>query len=96
MQAIIQEASVTGLFRFILIVLTVYWVFNLFVRFVFPHLMRKYVTNIQNQFSSENQRKQDEMNRKKEGEISITFVDKDKNTGPNPDAGDYVEYEEVK
>jgi flagellar basal body-associated protein FliL len=97
MHTIIHEASVTGLFRLILIVLTVYVVYTLLIRYIFPSLLRKYVTDFQKQFTGENQHRQEEQNPKKEGEISIKYINKDKNTTNNPpDDGDYVDYEEIK
>jgi hypothetical protein len=96
MNPIIQEASLTGIFRLILIVLIIYYAFSFIMRYVVPSLMRKYVNDFQKQFTEENKRSQDEMNRKKEGEVSIKFVDKDKNKSQHPDDGEYVDYEEIK
>lgn len=59
--------------------------------------MRKYVNDFQNQFSAENQRMRTEQELKKEGEISITYVDDVKKTAPKQDqGGEYVDYEEIK
>ena len=96
MNPIIQVASLTGVFRLILIVLFVYYAFSLIMRYVVPLLMRKYVNDFQNKFTEENQRMQEEMNRKNEGEVSFKFVDKDKNKSQHPDDGEYVDYEEIK
>jgi len=96
MNPIIQEASLTGVFRLILIVLIIYYAFSFLMRYVLPLVMRKYVNDFQKQFTEENKRSQEEMNKKKEGEISIKFVDKDKNNSQHPDDGEYVDYEEIK
>ncbi len=96
MNPIIQEASLTGVFRLILIVLIIYYAFSFLVRYVLPLMMRKYVNDFQKQFTNENQRSQEEMNRKREGEVSIKFVDKDKNKSQHPDDGEYIDYEEIK
>jgi len=96
MNQIIQIASLTGVFRLILIVLVIYYAFSLIVRYVMPLIMRKYVNDFQKRFTEENLRSQQEMNRKKEGEVSIKFVDKDKNKSQHPDDGEYVDYEEIK
>ena len=96
MNPIIQEASLTGVIRLILIVLAIYYAFSLIMRYVVPKLMRKYVDNFQKQFTQENQRSQNEMNRKEEGEISIKYVNKDKSHNQHPDDGEYVDYEEIK
>ncbi len=96
MQTIIHEASITGLFRLILIVLTVYAVYTIFIRFILPAVMRKYLKDFQQRFTEQNQRARDSQPLKKEGDISITYVDKDKNPTRNPDDADYVDYEEIK
>lgn len=86
----------TGLFRLLLIVITVYAVYSLVIRYIIPLLMKKYVEDFQKRFTQENQHSQDDQIRKKEGEISIKFVDKDKNTKRHTDDGEYVDYEEIK
>ncbi|MDO9254173.1 MAG: DUF4834 family protein [Bacteroidales bacterium] len=96
MNPIIQEASLSGVFRLILIVLIIYYAFSFLMRYVLPLVMRKYVNDFQKQFTEENIRSQEEMNRKKEGEVSIKFVDKDKNKSQHPDDGEYIDYEEIK
>jgi uncharacterized protein HemY len=96
MNLIIQEASLNGVFRLILIVLVIYYAFSFLMRYILPMVMRKYVNDFQKQFTQENRHSQEEMNRKKEGEVSIKFVDKDKNKSQHPDEGEYVDYEEIK
>ena len=96
MNLIIQAASLSGVFRLILIVLIIYYAFSFLIRYIMPVIMRKYVNDFQKKFSEENMRAQDEMNRKKEGEVSIKFVDKDKNKSQHSDDGEYVDYEEIK
>lgn len=95
MHQIVHEASVTGIIRLLLVVFIVYIVYNLFMRVIFPSVMRKYVNDIQKKFNAENQRSQQDQNRKKEGEVSIKYVNTDKTT-KNPDNGEYVDYEEIK
>ena len=82
--------------RLILIVLLIYAIFSFIMRYVVPSMMRKYVNDFQKQFTGQNQRAQEEQNLKKEGEVSITYVEKDKNKTHNPDDADYVDYEEIK
>jgi len=86
----------TGVFRLILIVLIIYYAFSFIFRYVLPLIMRKYVNDFQKQFTHENQHSQQEMNRKKEGEVSIKFVEKDKIKSKHPDDGEYIDYEEIK
>jgi len=96
MNPYIQEATLQKVFGLILIILLIYYAFSFIMRYLVPMLMRKYVNDFQKQFTQQNQRAQDEMNKKKEGEISIKFVDKDKNKSQHPDDGEYVDYEEIK
>lgn len=95
MNQIIQTASLSGVFRIILIVLIIYYAFTFIIRYILPKLMKKYVNDFQKKFTEENMRSHDEMNGKKEGEVSIKFVDKDKNKS-HSDEGEYVDYEEIK
>ncbi len=96
MHQIINEASVSGLLRLILIIVTVYAVYSLFIRFIIPAVMRKYVNDFQKRFTEENDRFRQNQTQKKEGEVSITYVEKDKNAPHNPDDGEYVDFEEIK
>jgi len=96
MHPIIHQASLTGLIRLLLIVLTVYALYSLFIRVIIPLVLRKYVNDFQQKFTNENQRMQQEQNRAKEGEISIEYVKKDKSSSRNPNDGEYVDYEEIK
>lgn len=96
MNPIIQEANLPKAIEVILIILIIYYAFSFIMRFVIPSIMRKYINDFQTKFTQENQRSQDEMNSKKEGEVSIKFVDKDKNKDHHTDDGEYVDYEEIK
>jgi len=96
MQLIIYEASVTGIFRLILILTVVYAVYKIITRLILPSVMRKYINDFQQRYTEQNNRTRDNQPQKKEGEVSITFVDKDKNKARNPDDGEYVDYEEIK
>lgn len=96
MNPLIIEASLTGVFRLILVVLLIYYAFSLIARYVMPLIMRKYLNDFQKRFTEDHQRSQSEMNKKREGEVSIRFVDKDKNNLHHPDEGEYVDYEEIK
>lgn len=90
----ITEASFTGLFRLIMIILIVYFVYSLLVRIIIPSVMRKTVQNFQKQFFEENPEAKESM-KKKEGEVSIKYVNKEKDK-KDVDDDDYVDYEEIK
>jgi len=96
MNPIICEASLAGVLRLILIILVVYTIFSVVMRYIIPAVMRNYVKNIQRQFSEQHQQPHDSHETKKEGEISITYVDKDKAKSRNAADADYVDYEEIK
>jgi hypothetical protein len=96
MQLIIYEASFSGLFRLLLILTVVYAVYKIITRLIVPALMKKYIKNFQQRYTEQNQYQRNSPVQKKEGEVSITFVDKDKNKARNPDDGEYVDYEEIK
>jgi hypothetical protein len=97
MHTIIHEATLVKVFELILIVLIVYYAFSFLMRYIIPSLMKKYITDFQKRFTEDNQHRQNEQARKKEGEISIKYVNKEKNANNiSPDDGDYVDYEEIK
>ncbi len=96
MNTLIQEASLTGVFRLILIILFIYYAFSLIMRYVMPLLMRKYVNDFQKKHTEQFRRNSENPNQKQEGEISITYIEKDKDITHNPDNADYVDYEEIK
>ena len=96
MHPIILEASPTGLFRLILIIVLVYAIYRLFIQLVVPAAMRKYLKNFQERYTEQNKYTTNSQPQKKEGEISITYVDKDQKQTRNPDEGEYIDYEEIK
>ena len=96
MQLIIYEASATGLFKLILILTVVYAVYKIITRLILPAIMQKYIKDFQQHFTEQNQHQRNNQAQKKEGEVSISFIDKDKNKARNPDDVEYVDYEEIK
>lgn len=91
----ICQASLTGLFRLIIIFFIIYIVFATLTRYVFPLLLRNYLQNFSKRFNADNPdlfQQQD----KKEGEVKIKNI---------PDAplkrnhsldDEYVDYVEIK
>ena len=85
--------SIVGLFRTILIVLGIYFLFKILARFLFPILLKKMVER-----AAANMAKHQnfsEHNRRKEGEIHIDYVP-GKGKKNREDDGDYVDYVEIK
>lgn len=91
----IYESSLTGVFKVLLIILCIYFVYNIFVRFFLPHLIRQSIKSFQNRFENGNTWQDQEGSTRKEGEITIEQVDKNTNNN-HSSAGEYVDYEEVK
>ena len=92
----LQQASLTGLVRMILIILLIYYGVKILSR-LFGPLLLKYVTKkaeekFGGQFGQFQQRPQ-EKNIKKEGEVTIDKMPNTKST--NKDVGEYVDYEEI-
>jgi hypothetical protein len=96
MHQIIYEANLARALEIILIILIIYYVFSFIARYILPSLLKKYLTNLQQGFTSQNQAPREKQTQKKEGEISITYIEKDKNKPHTPHDGEYVDYEEIK
>ncbi|MBD0833587.1 DUF4834 family protein [Aestuariibaculum sediminum] len=91
----IQQASVSGVIRMILIIILVYYGIKIISRLLTPFLI-KYVSKkaeerFGGQFGGFQQRKQEPA--KKEGEVTIDKMPNTKST--NKDVGEYVDYEEI-
>lgn len=82
-----QQASLIGLLRTLLIIIAVYYAIKFFVKYMLPVLLVKYVqkktgTHVQNEPTA------------KEGTTIIDKKPKEKNR-VNDNVGEYVDYEEV-
>ena len=90
----IQFASVTGFLRTILIILLVWYGMRVLARIFTPLLMRYVAKKAEKQFGQQfNRHHQPKESKKKEGEISIDKMPKQKTS--NKDVGEYVDYEEI-
>ena len=92
----LQYASVVGLIKIILIVMSVYFGVKILARLFAPFLMKFVVKKAEQRFG--NQFEQFQKNRphkksKKEGEITIDKMPNTKTS--NKDVGDYIDYEEI-
>lgn len=92
----LQQASVVGLVKMILILMLIYFgvkiLARLFAPFLVKYVAKKAEQRFGDQFGQFNQRPQQETN-KKEGEVSIDKIPKTKTSNKN--VGDYVDYEEI-
>ncbi len=95
MQNLIFESSIPGLIRLILIAIIIYYVLSLLVKYILPQIVKNTVRNYQKTYYNQNVR-QNETTKKKEGEVTIEYVD-DKTKGRKTHSDDeYVDFEEIK
>ena len=88
----LQQASVLGLIKMILIILLIYFGLKILSRLFAPLLLKYVVKKAGQKFGQQfNDPRQDTS--KKEGEISIDKVPKRKQSNNN--VGDYVDFEEI-
>ena len=89
----LQYASVTGLFRTILIILLVYFGFKILARLFAPVLFKYVSKKAEKKFGQQFGNYQANQAPEKEGE---TVIDKMPNSkSSNKDVGEYVDYEEI-
>ncbi|AXP82410.1 hypothetical protein CJ739_3348 [Mariniflexile rhizosphaerae] len=92
----LQQASVTGFVRTLLIILLIYYGIKILSR-LFAPLLLKYIAKkaeqkFGDQFGQFQQRSQQQQ-QKKEGEVTIDKMPNAKSS--NKDVGEYVDYEEI-
>lgn len=92
---LVFDASLTGLGRMIVIIIVIYVIYSLVVRYILPALVRKSVKNFQEKFFEENPHLRKDDEQKKEGGITIRRTDDAKTQKIYNDAED-TEYEEIK
>ena len=92
-------AGLPGLFRFLLILIVIYYVFKLLVRYIFPFIVKRYLSKVQKQFYNQNPHLDPDEQKKKEGEVKVDFNSErkeNKNDNSTDDFGDYIDFEEIK
>jgi len=92
-------AGLPGLFRFLLILIVIYYVFKLLVRYVFPFFVKRYLNKVQEHFYNQNPHLDPEEQKKKEGEVKVESKPENKENKDNnapEDFGDYIDFEEIK
>jgi predicted membrane protein len=90
-----QEASITGFFRTVLIILAVIYGLKFFVRYVVPLLLIRAVNKAKDRAQA-----QQNYNQPNDTKVGETVIDKknirnQQNTNSIDDMGEYVDYEEV-
>lgn len=88
-----QEASIQGFLRTILIIMLVYYGLKLIARYLFPVLFNKMMNNVEKKVR-EQQGYQKPQDISKEGETTIERKPV-QNKESNKNVGEYVDYEEV-
>ena len=85
----IQQASLTGVFRMILIILAIYFLVRLLGRLMMPFMK-------DNNGSRRSGPSNGKQNNRKEGDVTIEYTDKNKkNKKRDSGEGDYVDFEEL-
>jgi len=95
----IQEASMTGFLRTILIILLVWYGLKILARFFAPVLMKYVAKKAEERFGQQfggfqNQSQQRNQQKRREGE---TVIDKmpERHKSSNDEVGEYIDYEEI-
>ena len=92
----LQQASLTGLVRMILIILLIYYGVKILSRLFGPLLLKYIAKKAEQKFGAQFgqfQQRPQEKNAKKEGEVTIDKMPNMKTS--NKDVGEYVDYEEI-
>lgn len=89
-----QEAGFVNFLRTILIILVVYYVLKVIMRFAFPYILKNFMGKVEKKFQEQQGQQQSNQQRTKVGE---TVIDKAPNTHrkSNDNVGEYVDYEDV-
>lgn len=88
----LQQASATGFFRMLLIILLIYYGVKILLRLFAPLLIKFITKKAEEKFGQFQQRPHQEVP-KKEGEVTIDKIPNTKTS--NKDVGEYVDYEEI-
>jgi len=84
-----------GFIKFIIIVLIVYYAIRLISIYVFPFLIKRFMYGMSKKYQCRQADNRD-VNRKKEGEVTIDFKAENRNNENTRNVGEYVDYEEIK
>lgn len=90
----LQEASLTGFLRTILIILLVYYGIKILTRMFAPYLVRYMSKKMQQRYGGQFQQYQEPRTQQKEGETVIDKIPK-KDSSSNKKVGEYIDYEEI-
>lgn len=89
----LQQASITGLFRVILVILLIYYGLKILSRIFAPYLLKYMAKKAEQKFGGQFNQRSQQQAPKKEGEVTIDKVPNTKTSNKN--VGEYVDYEEI-
>ncbi|MDA3943989.1 MAG: hypothetical protein PF694_10675 [Bacteroidetes bacterium] len=78
-------------FLFIFWVLFIFYAFRLFLRYVLPWIIGRYIRKMQDKMGQS----QNKNNQQKEGEVKLNYKESE-HSRVDPDIGEYVDFEEIK
>ncbi|MBU1371095.1 MAG: DUF4834 family protein [Bacteroidetes bacterium] len=78
-------------FLFIFWVLFIFYAFRLFLRYVLPWIIGRYIRKMQDKMGQS----QNKNSRQKEGEVKLNYKESE-HSRVDPDIGEYVDFEEIK
>lgn len=83
-----------ALLRFLFVVVIIYYGFKLFLRYVVPWMITRFMKKQQDKFNQMNGFPNSEHSRKKDGEVNIKSK-QTKKSGEDTSFGEYVDFEDV-
>lgn len=83
-----------ALLRFIFVAVIIYYGFKLFLRYVVPWMITRFMKKQQDKFNQMNGFPNSEYSRKKDGEVNIKSK-QTKKSGGDKSFGEYVDFEDV-
>ncbi|WP_308993566.1 DUF4834 family protein [Mariniflexile litorale] len=89
----LQQASVTGFIRTILIIILIYYGLKVLSRLFAPLLLKYIAKKAEQKFGGQFQQGPQQPQPKKKGEVTIDKIPNTKTS--NKDVGEYVDYEEI-
>ncbi|MBN2275617.1 MAG: DUF4834 family protein [Bacteroidales bacterium] len=85
-----------GFIRTILIIVVLYYLIKIVIRYIVPVLFGNYMNRKMNSFSDQYHHQQHTAGRRKEGEVTIDTSKAGSSPQKRNDRGEYIDYEEIK
>ncbi|MCF8302378.1 MAG: DUF4834 family protein [Bacteroidales bacterium] len=86
--------------KLIFYIILFYLIFKVMVRYVFPFLVRLYLKSVRKKFYQQNphyrqQQQQQRQKKRKDGEVTIEYMQHKQRQPSTDNVGEYVDYEDV-